>query len=318
MSLPGVPEGPEVGPHIDDIAAGPPAVARPSSFGRRLRHPIEGLAVGFFIKLFGALPLDAASALGALIGGTVGAALPINRTARMNLKRAFPDMSDAELRRTLRAMWRHLGRVAAEYPHLGKLAEERIEFVGTENLEEAKRHGGPGIYFSGHIGNWEICPIGPIRGGIPLAAIYRAPNNPIVDRIMWRTRHAVLPHQVPKGPAGARQIIDIMRKRGSLAFAADQRMNNGIAVPFFGRDAMTAPALAELAIKYDCPIYPIRVERLKGAHFRLTIGPPLAKPQDGTRQQKVYAIMLSVNEMMERWIRERREQWVWSHHRWQD
>ena len=309
---------PEAKTGIGGRTKGPPAVGRPPSLKQRLRHPVEGFAVGCLLKLFAALPLDMASGLGALIGGTIGAVLPVNKTARNNLSRAFPEMSEAELRRTLRAMWRHLGRVFAEYPHLAALGSRRLEILGSKHLDALKRTGGPAIFFTGHVGNWEVCPIGPTQAGIPTAAIYRAPNNPVVHRLLWRVRDAVFAQQVPKGSHGARQIVSILRGRGFLLLVVDQKMNNGIAVPFFGRDAMTAPALAEMALKYDCPIYPLRAERLKGTHMRLTVGGPLAIPAEGTRQEKVHAIMSTVNGMLEGWIRERPEQWLWSHNRWPD
>ena len=59
---------------------------------------------------------------------------------------------------------------------------------------------------------------------------------------------------------------------------ADQKLNEGIPVPFFGRPAMTATALALLALHFDCDVLPARVERLRGAHFRLTVFPPVPLP----------------------------------------
>lgn len=96
----------------------------------------------------------------------------------------------------------------------------------------------------------------------------------------------------------------------------DQKMTDGIAVPFFGRDAMTAPALAQFALKYDAPIIPVRSERLEGARFRITFYPELKTPKTGDRHADILAIMTNVNASMESWIRERPEQWLWLHRRW--
>jgi KDO2-lipid IV(A) lauroyltransferase len=79
---------------------------------------------------------------------------------------------------------------------------------------------------------------------------------------------------------------------------------------------MTAPALALLALRFDCAVLPARVERLKGAHFRLTLYPPLELPRTGNRDADVAALMAAVNATLERWIRERPEQWFWVHSRW--
>ena len=98
----------------------------------------------------------------------------------------------------------------------------------------------------------------------------------------------------------------------------DQKMNDGIPVPFFGRDVMTAPALAELALRYDCPVVPARVERLKGAQFRLLIYPPLELVKTGDRQADVAANMAQVNAILEQWIRDTPEQWLGRHNRGPD
>jgi lauroyl/myristoyl acyltransferase len=72
--------------------------------------------------------------------------------------------------------------------------------------------------------------------------------------------------------------IGALRRGTHLAPLADQKMNDGIPAPFFGRPAMTAPVLAVLALRFDCDVLPARVERLGGAHFRLTVFPPLPLP----------------------------------------
>jgi Kdo2-lipid IVA lauroyltransferase/acyltransferase len=98
----------------------------------------------------------------------------------------------------------------------------------------------------------------------------------------------------------------------------DQKMNDGIPVPFFGRDAMTAPALAVLALRYDCAVVPIRMLRTKGAHFRMISEPPLVLPKTGNAEADRRALMVSVNGIVERWVREHPEQWLWLHRRWPD
>jgi KDO2-lipid IV(A) lauroyltransferase len=95
-------------------------------------------------------------------------------------------------------------------------------------------------------------------------------------------------------------------------------MNDGIPVPFFGRDAMTAPALAEFALKFDCPMVPARITRLGGARFRLTALPPIHLVRTGDHQADVAAIMTAVNAIIEAWVRETPEQWLWLHNRWPD
>lgn len=287
---------------------------------RRLRHLCEGLVVASLFAVLRALPVGWASALGGAVAGALGPLLPVHRHGIDNIARAFPDFSPAEVRRCARRMWRHLGRVAAEYPHLDRFSidapDGRIALVGRAHLAEARRSPRGGIFFSGHVGNWEVAALAPEENGIPVALIYRPPNNPIVDRLIWRARGAVARHRVPKGAVGARDMVRALKAGRHLALLVDQKFNAGIAVPFFGRDAMTAPSVAALAVKYGCPVWPVRVERLAGARFRITVFPKLGIPREGSREENVRAIMAEVNRMLEGWIRDRPEQWLWLHRRW--
>ena len=289
---------------------------------RAARHACEAAAAHALFALLGALPVGWASAVGAALGGLIGPLLPVHRQGLDNLARALPELSPTEMRRCARRMWCHLGRVAAEYPHLHRFSVDEldglIELVGRAHLDEAKHSAAGGIFFSGHIGNWEVAARAPEQTGVPLTAIYRAANNPIVDRMIERYRGVVAQHRVPKGTDGAREIVRALGAGNHAALLVDQKFNTGIPVPFFGRDAMTAPAVASLALKYECPVWPVRVERLAGTSFRVTVYPKLALPQEGTREERVRAIMVAINRILEDWIRERPEQWLWLHRRWPD
>ena len=96
----------------------------------------------------------------------------------------------------------------------------------------------------------------------------------------------------------------------------DQKLNTGIAVPFFGRPAMTAPMPAQLALRFKCPLVPIRFERLPGVRYRVTFCEPLELPDSGDKDADALALMTEINQILESWIRERPEQWFWVHRRW--
>ena len=285
-----------------------------------MRHLGEAVTAHALLALLGMLPVGWASAVGGALGALIGPMLPVHRQGLDNIARALPTMPAAEVRRCARRMWRHLGRVAAEYPHLHRFSVNatggRIELVGRAHLDEAKRSATGGIFFSGHIGNWEIAALAPEQNEIPLTTIYRAANNPIVDRMISRFRGAVTQQRVPKGHQGTRELVRALGAGKHVALLVDQKMNTGIPVPFFGRDAMTGPAVATFALRYDCPVWPIRVERLDGASFRITVFPKLAIPQEGTRDERIRAITVSINRTLEDWVRERPEQWLWLHRRW--
>ena len=289
---------------------------------KALAYALQALAARLVLALFGALALDTASDLGGWLGRTLGPRLPVSRRARRNLARAFPEKSADEIATIVRGMWDNLGRVCAEYPHHGEIDvyadDGRVEVVGAETIELLRDDGVGGIFFAAHLANWEITPLAASQNGLALTHIYRAANNPYFEPLLRKLRAPLGGVHHPKGAAGAKKLIEALRRGEHLAIVADQKHNDGIAVPFFGRDAMTAPALAQLALKFDCPLVPTRVERLGGARFRLTIYPPMALPASGDREADVAETMRRVNALFEDWIRERPEQWLWLHRRWPD
>jgi Transposase DDE domain/Bacterial lipid A biosynthesis acyltransferase len=115
-----------------------------------------------------------------------------------------------------------------------------------------------------------------------------------------------------------RQTTEVARRGTHLGLLADQKLNDGIPVPFFGRPAMTAPALAVLALRFDCDVLLFRVERLDGARFRVTVFPSLPLTRSGEPHADAAALMVRVNALLETWIRDRPEQWLWLHRRWPD
>lgn len=279
----------------------------------------EAAGAALFFAAMRALPLDLASSFGGWLGRRIGPWLGVSRRARNNLAAALPELSMPEREAVLRGMWDNLGRVAAEYPHLRHMRVfdpgGRVEACGLEHFDAAIAAGRPAIVFGGHLGNWEIAALAAGQYGIEAAQIYRAANNPLVDCMVARFR-GTGSEFIPKGAVASRRALAALRRGAHLTLLVDQKFNDGIAVPFFGRPAMTAPALAMLALHFDCAVLPARVERLVGARFRLTIQPPLPLPKSGNRTADVAALMVAVNRTLEAWIRERPEQWFWVHSRW--
>jgi KDO2-lipid IV(A) lauroyltransferase len=295
------------------LAAEPPVPAISCS------HRAEAAAAALFFAVMRALPIDAASALGGTLARLLGPRLGVSHRARRNLAAALPELSETECERVLRAMWDNLGRVAAEYPHLQRIqvfaGNGRVELRGLEHMEAAVGAGRPCIIFGGHLGNWEIAALAAGQYGIDVAQIYRAANNPLVDRMVAQFRGSDSEF-IPKGAVASRRAVAALRRGAHLSLLVDQKLNDGIPVHFFGRPAMTAPALGLLALHFNCIVLPVRAERLRGARFRLTICPPLALPRSGDRNADVAALMEAVNQTLEEWIRERPEQWFWVHSRW--
>ena len=283
---------------------------------------LAALPVRVAFRVFGWLPPATASALGGALARSLGPRLGVSKVARRNLARALPELDAAAREQVIRGMWDNLGRVAAEYPHLRRLriGKPLVELVGAEHVDRAREDGIGGIFFAAHYGNWELLAIAAGQRGVPLTLIYRAANNPWIEALVQRAREAApgAGAHVPKGAAGARAAVAALRRHDHLGMLVDQKLNDGIAVPFFGRAAMTAPALAEFALRYRVPVIPARIERLGGFAFRLTVEPPLEFNPTGERAADVAALMALVNRRIEDWIRQRPDHWFWLHRRWPD
>src|SRR5207302_5084829 len=131
---------------------------------------LEGAGAALMFGVFRLLPLDLASALGGWLGRAIGRRLGITRRARTNLRRAMPDLDQAAIDRIIRGMWDNLGRVVAEYPHLGAFQvyaeQDRIELRGGAHMDAAIAAGKPIIAFSGHFGNWEVATLSLTQRGL--------------------------------------------------------------------------------------------------------------------------------------------------------
>lgn len=280
---------------------------------RKIRHALEGALIVFAVIFFRLLPLDAASALGGGIARVVGPFSKAHRTARTNLEQALPELGEQQHGKILGDMWENLGRVIGEYPHLSRpIMARRITVEGREHLERVRAEGKAALFVSGHFANWEVIPLTAALCGLPLEVIYREANNPVAEWLSRCIRASYTTGMHGKGRAGAVQAIRTLKEGLPLAMLVDQKQNDGSPLPFFGRIAMTTTAPAQLAIRFGVPMLVAHVVRTDGAHFHVTLEPPV---HYDTAADPVEA-MAGVNLLFERWIREHPAQWFWVHKRW--
>ena len=291
----------------------------------RLVHQAEALLLGAVLALLRALGPVHASNLAGWLGRNFGSWMLVTRVADNNLRHAMPELDAVHRKRIIQGVYDNLARTIAELPHLGGFERTEagpgfeIDSESDAQLRKLSAAGGPGIYFTGHYGNWEM--LGPLSAhyGAPVAVLYRAANNPVVDRLINRLRMRAMRGRsvlFPKGAAGARAALKHLSEKKFLGMLTDQKMNDGIAVEFFGRPAMTAPAAAALALRFRCPVIPIRCERIGPARLRITAEAPLELPDSGDRQADIHKLTLDMNQTLEGWIRRAPENWFWLHRRW--
>lgn len=286
---------------------------------RLLKLPIywlEFILAWPLIQLLRLLPFKWISHLGGMLGSFVGIFCR-RHVARTNLRWAFPDISESEINQILKGMYDNFGRTFLEFLQLDKINPEKmgitITFHGKEWLELAKNSDHPAILFSGHYGNWELGPWITQQHGLPLIPIYRHLNNPYLDRLMREMRQKVSPQVILKGKNAGKECLRCLKKKQTLVMLADQKMNEGVYIPFFGRPAHTPVGIAKLALATKALIIPARLKRIDQTNFEFTLYPPLEIPQS---QDPATDIMVQINQILEQWIKECPEQWLWAHHRW--
>jgi Kdo2-lipid IVA lauroyltransferase/acyltransferase len=287
---------------------------------KKIRYSLEWLVVYLAYGLFRLLGMKNASALGGAIAQFVGGLLPVNELARKNMKSALPDLSDDEININLKKMWNNLGRNFAELRYLNSLDIDGqiLELEGEEYLKQFARHEKGPLVATAHFGQWELLPRIYKKAGLKATIIYRAANNPMVNSELQKHRLDPDLNFVPKGRQGARAMLSGLKKGHCVTLLNDQKLNNGVTIPFFGHDAMTATAVAEFALKLNIPIYPVRVERLGIQKFRIVISPPLQYVRTGDKSKDQRAVLVALNNEYEKWIRQRPDHWFWVHKRWPD
>ena len=279
---------------------------------KKIRYTFEALLLLIILGISKLLPVGIASNFGGWIGKTIGPRLAASRKARRNIEKVMTDKSASEVQEILEGMWENLGRVMMEYAHLKSIAKNHTEIIGAQNLAGSENGS---IMVSAHMANWEVVPPALLLQqdflGTP---IYRPPNNPFSDYLLKKMRSLGNKiNSIPKSQTGTRNIVKVLKNNGHIGMVIDQKYNEGIEVDFMGRSAMTSDVFAQLAIKFEIPIIPIQIERVKGCNFRITIHPHMdianKEPTD---------IVNDSHDMLKDWIFQKPDEWLWLHNRWKN
>jgi KDO2-lipid IV(A) lauroyltransferase len=174
------------------------------------------------------------------------------------------------------------------------------------------------VFISGHFSNFELMAAAIVGAGVPCQITYRALNNPYVDARVRATRFKYGVRMfAPKGLAGAREMMRAIGRGESVALMNDQKFNGGVAAPFFGVTAHTAPGPSTYALRFGIPIVPMSVQRLgDAARFRITVHEPIHLQDTGDRAADIEAGVRRINAFIEDRVRARPAEWFWVHRRW--
>lgn len=279
----------------------------------------EGTVLYLFWKLVQHIPPEHACATGGWLIGLLGPRTHKHARIRSNLRLAFPERSGTEIDALTKSIWRNFGAVLAELPHFGRMTVNGPSPSVHVELDPAARpvveSRQPAIYVSAHLGNWEAVAFTIAKLGIPLTVVYGPQRNPALDALLHAQRQVLGCRLVAKENA-IRELVGAVRGGRSVGLLADQRVDTGAAVPFFGVNAPTTTSPAWLALKLRCPLVPVQIERLGNARFRAIFHRPIAADSAASDDENILQITTDLNRLFETWIRDRPEQWLCIKRRW--
>ena len=287
-----------------------------------IKYFFEFITVITFFFIFKIIGLKNASNLGSIIGSVFGPLFRSKSITKKNIKIGLGEISKEKENEIINAMWSNIGKTFAEYIFLkdfklNKINFNHIEINGIKYLDEIKKNNQPVIFYSGHFANFELMAMELDKFGIKCAAIYRPLNNFFLNPLMEYLRMKyICPNQIPKGLRGIREIINKVKNGYSVALMVDQRVGEGPRIPFFNKPAHTTTIPAQLALKYNCKLVPISLERKKSTNFEMTIYEPYKVQKMGDTNEDIKNITLKINQIIEKMILKNPTQWIWSHNRW--
>ena len=287
-----------------------------------IKYFFEFTSIISLFCIFKIVGLKNASYLGSIIGRLLGPLFRSKDITKENIKNGLGEINTKRESEIINGMWSNIGRTFAEYIFLkdfkfNKTNFDHIKINGVNYLEQIKKDNKPVVFYSGHFANFELMAMELDKSGIKCAAIYRPLNNFFLNPLMEYLRMKyICPNQIPKGKKGMREIINKVRNNYCIALMVDQRVSEGPRIPFFNKPAHTTTIPAQLALKYNCKLVPISLERKEGPSFEMTIHEPYKIEKTGNDEQDTKNITLKINRIIEEMIIKNPTQWIWSHNRW--
>ena len=298
--------------------------------GRELKATIDTLlgwlAIGA-LRTIRAIDRRSMADVAAAFMRTLGPRLREHRIGRANLAAAFPQKSESEIENILRGVWDNLGRVAAEFAHIDRLQifpppRHEAGDIGytldtAEGFERLRQDGKPALIFAAHLANWELPALIATKFALDATVLYRRPNIIAVSEAVIKIRKGSMGTLVPTSLDAPFKLARILEGGGHVAMLVDQYYVNGVDVTFFGRPCKANPFIARLARHVECSIYGTRVVRLPDRdRFRAELSEPLEPRRDTEGRIDVQGTMQAITSVIEGWVREHPEQWLWVHRRW--
>jgi len=256
----------------------------------------------------------------------VGPWLPEHRVGRANLAAAFPEKSSQEIEQILSGVWDNLGRVAAEFSHLDRItilgpdhprdADVTYDQASVAHTQEVAKPG-PRLFFTSHLANWELPARFASNYGVDCTVLYRPPSIRAVSDAVLELRAGCMGTLVASGFDAPIRLARALEAGSKVGMLVDQHDMRGVDVTFFGRPCKASPLIAKLARLFECPIHGVRMIRLADRNtFRAEVTGPVEPVRDAEGRIDVQGTTQAITSVVEAWVREHPDQWLWLHRRW--
>jgi len=296
----------------------------------RLKHLLDSTAGALTVGLLSAIKHTDRRRMTNFAGALmrkIGPLFPEHRIGREQLHAAFTEKSDAEIEKILGGVWDNLGRIAIEFAHLDEFCVEgfgrQTPDVITYPPESKERYdwitksGKATIGFAAHLANWELPGVGAKLIGVQSAVLYRRPNIGAVNDVIIKLREPLMGELIATGLDAPVKLGRLLQSGVHVGMLADQHYSKGVQVTFFGRPCLANPLIAMLARQSELPIYGMRVVRKPdGNSFWGEVSDPVEPVRDGSGRVDIKGTMQAITTVIEGWIRQYPEQWLWLHRRW--
>ena len=275
------------------------------------------------LKLLGLLPRPAARWVGASFASAAYAfRTPLRRAAMFNLHLAFPDWSEAKRKNIIRGMIQQIGWMAGEFSQFPRYTPQNIQRIveidGAENFDAGQRRGKGVLFLTGHMSAWELAPFAHALYGHPLHFLVRPVANPRVDALINRCR-CLSGNQPIEKNRSARAILKVLGEGGTVGILADTNtcLDEGVFVDFFSRPACTTSGIARIALRTDAAVVPgFLAWYAADKKYRLQFGRALDLVRTGDEDADVRENTARFMAVIEAYVREHPDQWLWVHKRW--
>ncbi len=242
------------------------------------------------------------------------------KTALENLDLAYGNtLTREEKLRIARKCFENLILTGLEFiysPSLSPNLTDYVELVDTHNFWEAHQRGKGVLVIVPHMGNWELIGRFFRFSGIPAHAVSRKQRPAWVARFVSATRKENGIQEIDKRNA-LRPVLTALKRGETVNLLIDQHARKeAIQTTFFGQPAMTVGSAALIALRTGCTVVVAASFRKPDLGIGVVVSEIIETIETGDREQDILTNTQRYVDVIERYVRQYPDCWMWMHRRW--